>query len=267
MSFEIAFEYYLTRYSQYLMDDYLPRVVQWNAIGGNNLDVSQESLKEMKDKYEIFLKDELIDEMLPALRDHDDILLMDGIVDSLFVALFLRSVEKGLQLERNYFDSGLSQWVRFLQKDEEEREGVEFTPLFSLISFVSYVAAHCDESGLHFNFEEACERVLESNMSKYPLAISHEQINKECQYIRDTYGCTIVCVNAESSYKSFEDAIANGGRMVFTDGVGKVRKPSTFQDVDLTGTIDEGVCKMLKSEPPVNVILRSFDEYKRNTDA
>jgi hypothetical protein len=267
MSFEIAFEYYMARYSSYVMDDYLPRVVQWNKIGGNSLDVAQESLKKMKDKYEIFLKDELLDEMIPALEEENDILLMDGIVDSFFVALFLKSVEEELQLKRNFSDRGLGSWLKFLQTGEKARSGVQFTPMLSLLIFTSYVAASCEEAGLIFDFEEACERVLESNMSKYPLAVSIEQMEKESRYIKDRYGCTIVAATTEDTYKSFKDAIANGGRLVFTDGMGKVRKPSTFQDVDLTGTIDEGVTKMLKSKPALVEILKSFDDYKRKINA
>ena len=186
-------------------------VISWNSFVGNDINNSK-----LKDLYVNLVLEEST-EIFDSIKDNDPIEFIDGVCDSLVVGSFLMALKRKedfknhkVAIENVELDTSIMALNDLVKNDTLNN----IEKIIDLLEKLS--------STIEVDIIKACEEVMFSNWSKFPL-ISEVNPNKEVSFIENQGRYTNI---------SFESKLDNSGneRFVFKDGNGKVVKPSTFKD-------------------------------------
>lgn len=196
-------------------------VVSWNNFVGNKLDKAG-----LSDLYVNLVKEETT-EIFDSIASNDPIEFLDGVCDTLVVGSFLLAVKKQSDFEDyliNFQKVDVKDAITKLKYLVESDTYSNIEEIMILVENIAY------SSGI--NVEKAFEEVMRSNWSKFPLKDSVIPLN-DVKGIEDQgrYNNVRFEMNIDSK---------NNERYIFKDGNGKVVKPSTFEEPQLSEFIPEG---------------------------
>jgi len=204
-------------------------VIAWNSFAGNEIQNS--------DKKELYidLVDEESQEIIDSIKAKDPIEFIDGLCDTLVVGFFLLALKKEDKLEN--FKSTLNKLdiqkinisIENLSKLKEDGILLNIEEIIKIVETICY--------SLDFDTVSACEEVMISNWSKFPL-IEFVDPEKEIAYIESQKKYTDI------SY-SIKTDLYGKRRYIFKNGNNKVVKPSTFKDPRLAMFVTEQVKNLL----------------------